>query len=106
MATMIPYKVKNSVGCTSSRNTKLAAGMTKTLALKPEHTPCSDDACSLSVRGTCDRLRGLRLLIEFNVCSCCGQKDPHKRKLNKSGKSKLIRLRNQPKIIPNSFFRV
>jgi hypothetical protein len=89
------YKVVNARGITVSRPNKVAAGMERTLARKPATMWHSDTANRLAYAGTCDLLHGLGLYITDGLCVCCGQRDPHKKRLNKHGQYRLHQLRQR-----------
>lgn len=80
-----------------NRPTKLAKGMTKTF-YRSNHRIHSDDANSLSVTGTLDKLHTLRFFYfekaTSATCPCCGN-ETRKYKLNEKGRRKLAAMKRR-----------
>jgi hypothetical protein len=80
-----------------NRRNKIAKGMTNTLYRDGHGGRMSDDALTLSVRGTTDRLRGgLMFYSKRMPCACCGCKCRGKLALNDAGQRRLTLLRRIP----------
>ena len=75
-----------------NRPNKVARGMTRTL-YRSGHK-LDDDALTLSVHGTCDRLRSFVTSPSAPaMCECCGQRTFKRRVLSKHGRVLLARFR-------------
>lgn len=87
------------------RPTKGAAGMACTTSRRPPRLDMmeSDDARSLSLRGTLDVLHGgSRRWMDAPSCPCCGAPGRGKLRLNEAGRARLRRLRRSHLLNPES----
>lgn len=78
-----------------NRHNKLARGMTRTIYESNQRDRLSDDAATLSVKGTLDKLHGLLWYTRHISCSTCGCKCRGKLELNDHGKRLLAYLRRK-----------